>query len=134
MPKSAPAEMSCRSEMPAWLNGEDPTEGEGVVNRPLCVVYNGDTCAYQQVTASCHVILVYTDRYQFSLCVPLSHPIDTCYLQTLLHSICTSFPFTQDIKVRNCGNGRILYYFWRNPPHTKARYCVADAMSNVCQK
>ncbi|XP_063691658.1 uncharacterized protein LOC134823987 [Bolinopsis microptera] len=48
MPKTAPMPKSCRTTYPTWLNGADPSPGEGVVQRTLCVVNGVNTCQWQK--------------------------------------------------------------------------------------
>ena len=49
MPKSAPSSKACRATYPVWLNGEDPSVGEGVVTRSICAVNGAATCNWEKV-------------------------------------------------------------------------------------
>ena len=56
LPKTAPMPKSCRTTYPAWLNDPDPSPGEGVVQRTLCVVNGANTCQWQKVGQLIYII------------------------------------------------------------------------------
>ena len=56
MPKSAPMPKSCRTDYPTWLNGQDPSPGEGVVTRTLCAVNGGNECQWQRVCSDVSIL------------------------------------------------------------------------------
>jgi hypothetical protein len=72
MPTSAPAEFSCGTHAPGWLNGSEPAEADGIVAREVCFNWEGDTCQFKVDIGvkHCGPFLIYN--------VP---PVPTCALR-----------------------------------------------------
>jgi len=45
LPESPPADNSCSTDAPGWLNGAHPTTEEGIVTRDVCLAFGGMACA-----------------------------------------------------------------------------------------
>jgi len=46
MPTEAPEIYACGTDAPGWLDGQHPSEREGVVNANACYHWSGDTCRW----------------------------------------------------------------------------------------
>jgi hypothetical protein len=46
MPEYVPAEYSCGTHAPGWLNGAHPAPQDGVVARTVCFNWGGNSCAW----------------------------------------------------------------------------------------
>ncbi|MBZ5714392.1 DUF4215 domain-containing protein [Nannocystis pusilla] len=47
MPTTAPPMFSCGTHAPGWLNGQEPSEADGVVAREVCFHWEGETCHFK---------------------------------------------------------------------------------------
>lgn len=61
MPTVAPAKFSCGTHAPGWLNGQEPTVEEGIVDREVCFHWESEPCHFSAAikVKNCGAFLVY---------------------------------------------------------------------------
>lgn len=72
MPTTAPPEFACGTHAPGWLNGQEPAQADGIVDREVCFHWEGEDCHFKVPikVRNCGAFLVY--RLQ---------PVPTCALR-----------------------------------------------------
>src|SRR6185436_17680455 len=53
MPLSPPAQNTCGTDAPGWLNGTEPSTTQGIVSRQVCFNYAGNDCTW---SSNIHVV------------------------------------------------------------------------------